>query len=80
MTRRMVESLLSASRADREDIGNYSVPLARLVLRRPELAAPLRPDGKFHRKILDFVLADPGMTPGLRSKLGENSQIAAYLL
>ena len=81
LTTRQVESLLSESRADQDDHVGYANPLASWILRHPELAATLRPDnGKFHRKIIACLQANPKLTPELRGRLAEYPHICAYLL
>jgi len=76
----MVELLLSDSRADRDDRVGYAKPLAAWILSHPELAARLQPNGKFHRKIITCIQANPKLTPELRGRLSEYPQICAYLL
>ena len=81
LTPRVVESLLSEKRADRDDHTGYARPLAASILRQPELAGRLRPDkGKFHRKILACLQAHPKLTPRLRGRLGEYPHILPYLI
>lgn len=81
LTPRLVESLLSEQRADRDDPADYARPLAAAIIRNPELAASLRPDlGKFHRKIIASLQANSKLTPELRSKLGEYPHICAHLI
>ena len=81
LTPRLVESLLSERRADRDDRDGYAKPLAAAILRQPELAGRLRPDsGKFHRKIIACMQAHPKLTPELRGKLAEHPNICAHLI
>jgi hypothetical protein len=81
LTPRLVKSLLTEQRADQDDHAGYARPLAKLILSHPELAATLRPDkGKFHRKIIACVQANPKLTPELRGRLAEYPHICAYLI
>lgn len=81
LTPRLVKSLLSEQRADRDDPTGYAKPIAAWILRHPELAANLSPDsGKFHREIIACIQAHAKLTPELRGRLGEYPQILPYLI
>lgn len=81
LSSRLVELLLSESRADRDDRLSYAQPMASWILRHPELAARLQPDkGKFHRQIIACIQASPKLTPEIRGRLATSPHILPYLI
>jgi hypothetical protein len=68
----------SASNVSRND--RYVRFLAGWVLRHPESAHMLRPEGVFHRCVLEAMLRNPKMTLEYRAKLAGIEHLLPYLV
>jgi hypothetical protein len=80
MSSAVAEYFMVESRADGDYYNVYAEALAGWILDHPDLAGRLRPEGKFHRKILACLQSHPKMTPELRGRLATYPHICPYLI
>ena len=80
MTWQRAEALLSTDNTDAAIDDTLARCLAHRLMNRPRKIPRLQPSGRFHRKVLDYILAHPRMTPALRSMLAQHNHLLGYLL
>lgn len=80
MTWQRAEALLSSDKADVEISDTLARCLAHRLMNRPWTLPRLQPGGRFHRNVLNYILAHPRMTPALRSMLAQHNHLLGYLL
>jgi hypothetical protein len=76
----VVNCMLGASWADHNVREEFVEEVADWVVAHPELAGLLRPEGQFHRRVLNRVLGDPRFTPELSAKLAAFLHLLPYLI